>query len=118
MRWGLISAAALGASGLAGVVMPDDFGAALDLPPNTGRGRAEIRAGLGATYAALGTWALARRSPDAAAAVGFTWLGAGVTRLATLRVDRPRTDAVFWGSLAVEWGLGIAAVADAWQSRS
>jgi hypothetical protein len=41
MRWGVISAAALGASGLAGVLIP------------------EIRAGLGGTYAALAGWSLA-----------------------------------------------------------
>jgi hypothetical protein len=118
MRWAPVSAAVLGASGLAGVLMPDAFGVALDLPPSTGRGRAEVRAGLGATYAALGLWALARRSSDAAAAVGFTWLGAGLTRLATLRVDRPRTDTVFWGSLVLELGLGAAAVTEGLRGRS
>jgi hypothetical protein len=116
MRWGVISAAALGASGLAGVLIPGEVGAALDLPPATGRGRAEVRAGLGGTYAALAGWSIARRSPDAVAAVGVTWLGAGITRVATMGVDRPRTDAVFWGSLVLELGLGTAALTEAFRS--
>ncbi len=93
--------------------MPDSVGTALDLPPGSARGRAEIRAGLGGTYAALGGWALANRSPEAAAAVGFTWLGAAAVRLASLRLDRPRTDAAFWAYLAIELGLGTAAVTSA-----
>ena len=108
-----MSAAALGASGLAGVVIPGSVGTALDLPPGSGRARAEIRAGLGGTYAALGGWALASRSPEAAAAVGFTWLGAAAARLASLRLDRPRTDAAFWIYLSLELGLGTAAVTSA-----
>ncbi len=66
------------ASGLAGVLMPDDVGGALELKPTTPRGRTEIRAGLGGAYAALGAWALADRSSAAKRAVGFAWLGAAV----------------------------------------
>jgi hypothetical protein len=101
------------ASGVAGVLTPDDVGKALELSPATPRGRTEVRAGLGGTYAALGAWALADRSPAAKRAIGFTWLGAGAVRLASLAVDRPRTGAPFWAYLAVELGLGSAALREA-----
>jgi hypothetical protein len=113
MVGGVISAAAMCASGLAGAVMPDSVGVAMELPPSTGRGRTEIRAGLGGTYAALGAWALADRSPASSYAIGFTWLGAAAARLASLAADRPRTNASYWLYLAAEIGLGTAAVADA-----
>ncbi len=109
----MLSAAAICASGVAGIVTPDDVGGALDLRPTTPRGRTEIRAGLGGTYAALGAWAVAERSPAANRAVGFTWLGAGVTRLWSLATDRPRTDPAFWAYLAIELGLGAAALREA-----
>jgi hypothetical protein len=107
-----VSAAVLCASGLAGVLTPSDVGAALELPPATGRARAEVRAGLGGTFAALGGWALADRSPAAAAAVGYTWLGAAAARLGSVVIDRPRTDRAFWLYLAAELGLGTAALLD------
>ena len=92
------------------MLMPDDVGKALELVPQTPRGRTEVRAGLGGTYAALGAWSLLSRSPLAKRAVGVTWLGAGLARLGSLRVDRPGTDAAFWAYLAVELGLGSAAI--------
>jgi hypothetical protein len=97
-------------SGVAGVVMPRRVGAALDLPAASERGVAEIRAGLGGTYAALGGWALVSRDPAAQVAVGVTWLGAAVARLGSLAVDRPRTDWTFWAYLAAEVGLGVTAL--------
>jgi hypothetical protein len=107
---GRVSSAALMASGLAGVVMPGSVSAALELPAQTARGTAETRAGLGGTYAALGGWALVSRNPTARTAVGVVWLGAAAARLASLRLDHPRTDAAFWTYLAVEISLGAAAV--------
>ncbi len=94
------------------MIIPGDVGAALELPPGSGRARAEVRAGLGGTYAALGGWALADRSPQASAAVGFTWLGAGAARIGSLVVDRPRTNAAFWLYLLAELGLGAAALSE------
>lgn len=114
MNLGRLSAAALMASGLVGVLQPDRVGTALSLPPTDGRGRAETRAGLGGTYAALGAWALASRHPVAHRAVGITWLGAAAARLASLRVDEPETDSVFWLSLGMEVGLGSLAVLSSW----
>jgi hypothetical protein len=105
-----VSAFALLASGVAGVVVPDRVAQALDLTPGSPRGIAETRAGLGGTYAALGAYALLARSPAARRAVGATWLGAGVVRLAALRADRPRTDATYWAYLAAELGFGAAAL--------
>src|SRR3954454_22021080 len=110
MDLGRLSSAALMLSGLAGVAMPRRVAAALDLPATSGRGLAEARAGLGGTYAALGGWALASRQPAAQAAVGVTWLGAAAARLASLGLDRPRTDWTFWAYLAAEIGLGTAAL--------
>jgi hypothetical protein len=92
--------------------MPDDVGRALELVPDTARGRTEVRAGLGGTYAALGAWSLLSRSPAAKRAAGVTWLGAGLTRIGSLAADRPRTDAAFWAYLAVELGLGLGALGD------
>jgi hypothetical protein len=111
------SSAALMLSGLAGVVMPNRVAAALDLPATTGRGLAETRAGLGGTYAALGGWALVRGDPTAHAAVGVTWLGAAGARLASLRLDRPRTDWAFWAYLAAEVGFGATALGCAARGR-
>jgi hypothetical protein len=105
------------ASGLAGVVMPKSVAAALELPATTARGIAETRAGLGGTYAAVGGWALVSRDPTAQAAVGVIWLGAAAARVGSLVLDRPRTDSAFWAYLAVEVGLGAAALAGARNAR-
>jgi hypothetical protein len=105
-----LSCAALLASGVAGVVMPEQVAAALELPATSGRGRAETRAGLGGTYAALGGWALISSNPVAQRAVGMTWLGAAGARLLSLKLDRPETDWTFWAYLAAEVGLGVGAL--------
>jgi hypothetical protein len=97
-------------SGAAGVAVPTRVTAALELPPVSPRGLTEARAGLGGTYAALGGYGLLSRSAGAQRAIGFTWLGAGVVRLAGLKIDRPRTDATYWAFRAVELGLGTAAL--------
>jgi Domain of unknown function (DUF4345) len=110
MSAGIVSAAALCASGLAGAFIPESVGEALELTPTTARGKTEIRAGLGGTFAALGGWALMDRSPASDRAVGATWLGAAVVRVASLVVDRPRKDAAFWLYLAAEVGLGTTAL--------
>ena len=108
---GQVSSAALFASGVAGVVIPGKVAAALKLTPDDGRGIAEVRAGLGGTYAGLGAWALLSGSPAARRAVGMTWLGAAAARLLALRVDEPETDRDFWSYLAAELVLGAGAVA-------
>jgi hypothetical protein len=108
-----VSSAALMLSGLAGVVMPERVGAALELVPSSARGVAETRAGLGGTYAALGAWGLFSRDPAADVAVGVTWLGAGAVRLASLPADRPRANAAFWTYLALELGLGATSLMSA-----
>ncbi len=117
MNLGRVSSAALMLSGLAGAVAPTRVASALDLSPLSDRGVAEIRAGVGGTYAALGAWALASREPSAQVAVGVTWLGAAVLRLASLLVDRPRTDVAYWSYLAAEIGFGAAALATATHDR-
>ena len=118
MRLARVSSAALMLSGVAAVVAPERVATALQLSPTPGRGTAETRAALGGTYAALGGWALMSGNPAAQTAVGVTWLGAAVARLASLVIDRPQTDAAFWTYLAAEVGLGWLAVADARATRS
>ena len=117
MKLGRTSSAALMLSGFAGVLAPKRVGSALDLSALSNRGVAETRAGLGGTYAALGGWALLSRKPAAQTAVGVTWLGAAAVRLASLALDRPRTDWAFWGYLAAEVGFGAAALASTNSSR-
>ena len=118
MNLGRVSSAALLLSGIAGVVTPESVASALHLAPESNRGIAETRAGLGGTYAALGGWALVSRDPTAQAAVGVTWLGAGVVRLASLVVDRPETDWTFWGYLVAEIAFGTTALDSAGQRSS
>jgi hypothetical protein len=117
MNLGRVSSAALMLSGVASVVTPERVGTALNLSATSGRGVTETRAGLGGTYAALGGWALASREPAAQTAVGVTWLGAAVVRLASLVLDRPQTDWTFWAYLAAEAGFGATALAPAVLSR-
>ena len=117
MNLGRVSSAALMLSGIAGVVTPRQFTSALELTPLSNRGVAETRAGMGGTYAALGGWALLSRDPAAQRAVGVTWLGAAAVRVASLALDRPRTDPAFWAYLAAEIGFGTTAIAYATRIR-
>ena len=112
-----VSSAALLASGVAGILIPQKVAASLELAPLTARGTAETRAGLGGTYAALGLWSLLSRSPIAHRAVGVTWLGAAAVRLASLRLDEPQTDWTYWAYLATELGLGSSALLPAGRSE-
>jgi hypothetical protein len=111
MNLGRLSSAALMLSGLSAVLMPERVASALELSSLSGRGVAETRAGLGGTYAALGGWALFSPNPAAQSAVGVTWLGAATARVATLFLDRPKTDPTFWAYLMAEVGFGAAALA-------
>jgi hypothetical protein len=113
MKIGRLSSAALMASGLAGVLMPTKVAAALGLTATSSRAVAETRAGLGATYTALGGWALLSREPAADVAVGVTWLGAATARIGSLVIDHPETDGAFWAYLAAELAFGSAAIASA-----
>ena len=107
---GAVSSLALAASGVGIILQPRQAVATLGLSATSARGIAETRAGLGGTFAALGLWALARRSRDASTAVGVTWLGAAALRVASLRVDQPETDATFWAYLAAELTCGVAGI--------
>jgi hypothetical protein len=109
-RRGAISSLALAASGVGIALQPAQAARALGLSATSSRGVAETRIGLGGTFAGLGAWALLRHSPDAHRAVGATWLGAAVTRVATLRVDEPEPDWTFWAYLAGEIALGLGGV--------
>jgi hypothetical protein len=115
-RPGRSSSLALAASGVAIAMDPRRVGEVLQIPPATARGAAEIRIGVGGTFAALGTWALLRGTSDAYTAVGVTWLGAAVVRLLSLPLDEPETDLSFWAYLAGEITLGVAGVVAAGRS--
>jgi hypothetical protein len=117
MNLGRVSSAALMLSGISGVLTPRRVTSALDLFPVSDRGVAETRAGLGGAYAALGGWALLSRDPAAHAAVGVTWLGAAAVRVASLVIDRPRTDWTLWSYLAAEIGFGATAIVSAMGSE-
>ena len=110
---GAIASAALAASGIGIALQPDRAGPALSLTASSARGVAETRAGLGGTFAALGIWALVRRSSDAYTAVGVTWLGAAAVRTLSLVVDQPETDPTFWAYLAAEVVFGLGGVMSA-----
>src|SRR3954447_16705422 len=119
-RWrraGVASSAALAMSGLAITLDPRGASVALQPTPDSDRGVAETRAGLGGTFVALGGWALVRGSPDSYTAVGVTWLGAAAVRLAAIHVDRPRTDFSYWAYLVAEMGFGMAGIAAAASGR-
>jgi hypothetical protein len=107
-RPGVVSALALAASGVGIALDPKRAGAVMRMPPASARGVTEMRAGVGGTFAALGAWALLRRTSDAYTAVGVTWLGAAAVRTVSLRVDEPETDWTFWAFLAGEMTLGLA----------
>lgn len=107
---GALSSLAIAASGVGIVLQPRQAVSTLGLASTSARGIAETRAGLGGTFAALGLWALARRSHDAHTAVGVTWLGAAALRLASLQIDQPETDATFWAYLAAELTFGLAGI--------
>ena len=98
----------MAASGVAIALVPERVGTSLGVKTTSPRGVAELRIGLGGTFAALGLWALLRGTSDAYTAVGVTWLGAAAVRLLTMRVDEPETDATFWAYLGLESTLGIA----------
>ncbi|MDX6219486.1 MAG: hypothetical protein QOD70_1160 [Frankiales bacterium] len=110
MRLGTLSAAALAASGLAIALMPEKSLLQLELTPDSPRGIAETRAGLGGTFAALGLWALVRGTSDAYTAVGMTWLGAAAFRTYSLKADEPETKPSFWAYLTGETVLGAAGI--------
>jgi hypothetical protein len=117
MNAGRLSSAALMLSGVAAVVNPRGVADALHLTASDARGVTETRAGLGGTYAALGGWALVSREPAADVAVGMTWLGAAVVRVATRKIDRPPVTASYWAYLGLEVGCGTASLASAVMRR-
>ena len=110
MRPGTLSSLALFGSGVAAIVAPERILPALHLTSSDARGSAEVRAGMGGTFAALGAYALVSPSPVARRAVGAIWLGAAAARLYALSEDQPETDATFWAYLAAEVALGLEGV--------
>jgi hypothetical protein len=110
MNLGRVSSLALFASGIGGIARAEKMLKVLGLDATSSRGVTETRVGLGGTYAALGAYGLLSRSPVAQRAVGVTWLGAGLTRLATRNLDRPDADWTYWTFLAGELGLGVGAL--------
>jgi hypothetical protein len=111
-RPGFTGSLSLAASGFGIALDPRRAGDVMRLPPSSARGITEMRAGVGGTFAALGTWALVRGTSEAYTAVGVTWLGAAVVRTLSMRVDDPEKDWTFWSFLAAETALGVAGLLD------
>jgi hypothetical protein len=111
-RPGLASAAGLAASGVGIALDPRRAGEMMRIPPTSARGVTEMRAGVGGTFAALGAWAMLRRSSQAYTAVGVTWLGAAAVRTLSIRLDDPEKDWSFWTFLTGETVLGVAGLLD------
>jgi hypothetical protein len=111
-RPGLASAAGLAASGVGIALDPRRAGEMMRIPPTSARGVTEMRAGVGGTFAALGTWAMLSRSSQAYTAVGVTWFGAALVRTLSIRADDPEKDWSFWTFLAGETIFGVAGVLD------
>ena len=109
MIGGYVSSAILAASGLAGILIPDQIAPVLDTAFTSVRGRAELRVVYGA-LAAIGGWAVAVADHELFVAVGVFWLGAAGVRLLALALDRPRADSTYWAFLALEVVLGLVGV--------
>jgi uncharacterized protein DUF4345 len=109
MTGGYISSVVLAASGLAGILIPDQIAPVLDTVFASARGRSEFRIVYGA-LAALGGWAVAIADHELFVAIGVFWLGAAAVRLIALAVDHPRTGSTYWAFLALEMVLGLLGV--------
>ena len=105
------------ASGLAGVVMPMRVAAALELPAMTKRGIAETRAGSAERMprSVAGRSSVAIPAPRPRSVLCSS--EPPVPRVAALLVDQPETDGAFWAYLAVDIGLGTAALVGARRAR-
>lgn len=109
MVGGYVSGAVLAVSGIAGILLPRQVGAALDIGLPTGRASAELRVAYGA-FAAIGVWAVIAGESALFAGIGFLWLGAAAVRVIALALDHPRADATYWAILAMEVAFGLAGV--------
>lgn len=109
MVGGYVSSAVLAASGAAGIVIPNQIAPVLDTILSTSRAKTEFRVAY-ACFAAIGTWALIAGDSAVFKAIGVLWLGAAGVRIASLALDRPRTDRTYWSYLALEVAVGLAGV--------
>jgi len=109
MIGGYLSSVALAASGLAGILIPDQIAPAVDTVFASSRGRSELRVAYGA-LGVLGGWAVAVADHELFVAIGVFWLGAAAVRLLALALDRPRGGSTYWAFLALEVVLGLAGV--------
>lgn len=109
MIGGFVSGAVLAVSGIAGVLVPQQVAAALDIGLPTGRAKAELRIAY-AAFGALGVWAVIVGESALFTGIGVLWLGAAAVRLVTLALDRPRADASYWAIFAMEVTFGLAGV--------
>jgi hypothetical protein len=112
-----LPAAALLASGVAGVLIPHDFLDNIELDARSPRGIAEARAGLGGTYAGLGAVGVLAGTRSADAAIAATWLGAGVVRAGAWQRERFEAHWTYWAYLAGEFTLGGLALRSALRRR-
>ena len=112
-----LPAAALFASGVAGVMIPRNFLDNVELDARSPRGLAEARAGLGGTYAGLGAVAALAATRSTDAAIAATWLGAGAVRAGAWQRERFPAHWTYWAYLAGEVTLGGLALRSALRRR-
>jgi len=105
---GYIAGAILTASGLSGVLIPQQIAPVIETALSKGRATAEFRVAYGA-MGGVGVWSLIAADAEVFKAVGALWFAAAAVRLVALAVDRPRSNATYWAFLALEVGLGLAA---------
>jgi hypothetical protein len=99
------------------VLIPGDFIENIELDARSPRGLAEARAGLGGTYAGLGLVGSVAGTRSVDAAIGATWLGAGVVRAGAWQRERFTAHWTYWVYLAGECALGGLALRSALRPR-
>lgn len=104
---GALCTLALGAFWL---VAPRKVPRYLGVAPEGKLGISEIRATYGGVFVGLGAAALWFRLPEVYAAVGLGWLFAGMTRTASVFLDRSFS-ASNLGGIVIEVGIGLSLIA-------
>lgn len=106
----IIGAVATIAAGLVLVIAPAAVSGFTGLNPSNPRGITELRAAMGALFAALGAAPLIFRSDDMYRMLGVGYLAIAAVRLAAMFIDGSAGEASNWQSLAFEVFFGVVLV--------
>jgi len=93
--------------GLYSLVRPYDAAGMAHLKPEDANGVAEVRINFGGLFLAMGAAPLLLNDPVAYQVVGITFIGAFITRLATLFTNHPQVDRLFVVSAVFELAVGL-----------